>query len=206
MAGEDRLSGGDEPAIVAAPVAPEIAAELPGLGLAWCAFAVTEPLARSPAAVRGRLRALSDRHRGAQAIVLRSRPIAHAYRVLFRHLGLDPDVRRIPVEEYVVERLRAGGFVSRHRLADALLVATVETHVGVWALDADRVAGELRLALDDGRVVVADAAGAVAEVFAPPESVVAGTRRVLVYAVVAPGVPELAVEEALWTAWDLLVT
>jgi DNA/RNA-binding domain of Phe-tRNA-synthetase-like protein len=202
MAGEDRLS---EPPLVAAPVAPEIAAELPGLGLTWCAFAVdADPLARSPAALRARLRALSDRHRGAQAIVLRSRPIAHAYRVLFRHLGLDPDVRRIPVEAYVVERLRAGAFASRHRLADALLAATVETHVGVWALDADRVAGELRLALDDGRVVVADAAGVVAEVFAPPPGVVSGTRRVLLYAVVAPGVPELAVEEALWTAWDLL--
>lgn len=194
-----------EPAVVAAPVAPEIAAELPGLGLAWCAFAVAgDPLARSPAALRARLRVLSDRHRGAQAIVLRSRPIAHAYRVLFRHLGLDPDERRIPVEEYVVERLRAGTFASRHCLADALLAATVETHVGVWALDADRVAGELQLALDDGRVVVADATGPVADLFAPPESVTAATRRLLLYAVMAPHVPDLAVEEALWTAWDLL--
>jgi DNA/RNA-binding domain of Phe-tRNA-synthetase-like protein len=204
MAGEDRLS---EPELVPAPVAPELAAELPGLGLIWCAFSVADnPLARSPAALRARLRSLSDRHRGAQAIVLRSRPIAHAYRVLFRHLGLDPDVTRIPVEEYVVERLRAGAFVSRNRLADALLAATVETHVGVWALDADRVAGELRLAVWDGRVVVADETGAVADAFAPPDSVTSAARRVLLYAVVAPGVPELAVEEALWTAWDLLVT
>jgi DNA/RNA-binding domain of Phe-tRNA-synthetase-like protein len=204
MAGEDRLS---EPALVAAPVAPELAAELPGLGLMWCAFSVADnPLARSPAALRARLRSLSDRHRGAQAIVLRSRPIAHAYRVVFRHLGLDPDVSRIPVEAYVVERLRAGAFVSRNRLADALLAATVETHVGVWALDADRVAGELRLALDDGRVVVADAAGVVAEVFAAPPPVTPDARRLLLYAVVAPRVPELAVEEALWTAWDLLTS
>ena len=204
MAGEDRLS---EPDVVAAPVAPELAAELPGLGLMWCAFAVSgDPLARSPAALRARLRTLSDRHRGAQAIVLRSRPIAHAYRVLFRHLGLDPDIRRVPVEEYVVERLRAGEFASRHRLADALLAATVETHVGVWALDADRVAGELRLELDDGRVVVADATGPVAEVFAPPPPVTSEARRLLLYAVLAPRVPDLAVEEALWTAWDLLVT
>jgi DNA/RNA-binding domain of Phe-tRNA-synthetase-like protein len=203
MAGEDRLS---EPEVVTAPVAPEIAAELPGLGLMWCAFSIPgDPLARSPVALRARLRALSDRYRGAQAIVLRSRPIAHAYRVLFRHLGLDPDVRRVPVEDYVVERLRAGAFASRSVLADALLVATVETHVGVWALDADRVAGELRLALDDGRVVVADEAGAVAELFAPPMSVTSGTRRLLLYAVTARRVPELAVEEALWTAWDLLV-
>jgi hypothetical protein len=202
MAGEDRLS---EPAVVTAPVAPELAAELPGLGLMWCAFPVAgDPLARSPAALRERLRALSDRHRGAQAIVLRSRPIAHAYRVLFRHLGLDPDVRRIPVEAYVVERLRAGAFASRSRLADALLAATVETHVGVWALDADRVAGELRLAVLDGRVVVGDGTGAVADLFAPPPPVTSAARRLLLYAVVAPRVPDLAVEEALWTAWDLL--
>jgi DNA/RNA-binding domain of Phe-tRNA-synthetase-like protein len=203
VAGEDRLS---EPPVQTAPVAAEIAAELPGLGLAWCAFALAgDPLARSPAALRARLRALSDRTGGAQAIVLRSRAIPHAYRVLFRHLGLDPDVRRIPVEDHVVERLRAGGFASRSRLADALLAATVETEVGVWALDADRVAGDLRLALAGGRVVVADATGPVADVFTPPPvAVTSATRRLLLYAVSAPGVPGLAVEEALWTAWDLL--
>jgi DNA/RNA-binding domain of Phe-tRNA-synthetase-like protein len=203
VAGEDRLT---EPAVTAAPVAPEIAAELPGLGLAWCAFAVTgDPLARSPAALRTRLKTLSDRSGGAQAIVLRTRSIPHAYRVLFRHLGLDPDVRRIPVEAHVVERLRAGGFASRSHLADALLAATVETEVGVWALDADRVAGELSVALHAGRVVVADATGAVAELFgAPSVPVTSATRRLILYAVSAPGVPDLAVEEALWTAWDLL--
>jgi DNA/RNA-binding domain of Phe-tRNA-synthetase-like protein len=203
MAGEDRLS---EPPVQQAAVAAEIAAELPGLGLAWCAFAVArDPLARSPAGLRTRLRALSDRYGGAQAIVLRSRSIPHAYRVLFRHLGLDPDVRRIPVEAHVVERLRAGGFATRSHLADALLAATVETEVGVWALDADRVAGGLRLELDDGRVVVADATGSVADLFAPPSApVTTATRRLIVYAVSAPGVPDLAVEEALWTAWDLL--
>ncbi len=76
--------------------------------------------------------------------------------------------------------------------------------MGVWALDANRVAGELQLALDDGRVVVADATGPVADLFAPPEGVTAATRRLLLYAVLAPRVPDLAVEEALWTAWDLL--
>jgi hypothetical protein len=194
-----------EPPIVAAPVAAEIAAELPGLGLAWCAFAVTEdPLGRSPAALRARLRALSDRHRGAQAIALRSRAIPHAYRTLFLQLGLEPDSRRIPVEALMVERLRLGAYPERARLPDALAAATVETEVGVWALDADRVAGELRLELYDGRVTVADATGPVADLFAEPEGVTRATRRLLLYAVRAPGVPDLAVEEALWTAWDLL--
>jgi DNA/RNA-binding domain of Phe-tRNA-synthetase-like protein len=206
MAGEDRVS--QEPAVVPAPVADEIAAELPGLGLAWCTFAVAgDLLGRAPAGLGARLRALSDRHRGAQAIALRSRAIPHAYRVLFRHLGLEPDVRRIPVEELMVERLRLGAYPSRGRLPDALAVATVETEVGVWALDADHVAGGLRLALAAGRVVVADAAGPVAALFSPPagdRAVTPATRRVLLYAVLAPGVPDIAVEEALWTAWDLL--
>ena len=208
MAGEDRV--GDEPAIVPAPVDPEIAAELPGVGLAWCAFAVSgDPLGRSPDGARARLRALSDRHRGARAIALRGRAIPHAYRTLFRHLGLEPDVQRIPVERLTVERLQAGAYRSRGRLADALAIATIETEVGVWALDADRVAGELRLALAAGRVVVADAAGPLADAFAIPageQAVTAATRRVLVFAVVAPDVPRIAVEEALWTAWDLLVS
>ena len=197
-----------EPPIAAGAVDPAIATELPGLGLAWCAFALSaDPLGRSPAALRERLRALSDRHRGAQAIALRSRAIPHAYRVLFRDLGLEPDVQRIPVEALMVERLRRGAYPSRGWLADALAVATVETEVGVWALDADRVAGEPRIDLRHGRVVVADGAGRVADLFAEPAGERAagrGTRRVLLYCVRAPDVPELAVEEALWTAWDLL--
>jgi DNA/RNA-binding domain of Phe-tRNA-synthetase-like protein len=218
MAGEDRLRA-QEPAVVAAPVAPEIAAELPGLGLAWCALSVTDdPLARSPAALRERLRALSDRHRGAQAIVLRSRPIAHAYRVLFRHLGMDPDVRRVPVEAAALERLQRGGFPVRNRVDDALLVATVETGVGVWALDAATLHGEPGIGSAGGRVVVADGSASlrsspasprrtVAQLFGAPvpeHAVTRATRRVALYAVLAPGVPDMAVEEALWTAWEMM--
>ena len=55
-----------------------------------------------------------------------------------------------------------------------------------------------------GRVVVADATGRVADLFALPPAVTRDTRRVLLYAVRAPKVPRIAVEEALWTAWDLL--
>jgi DNA/RNA-binding domain of Phe-tRNA-synthetase-like protein len=201
---------GEEPPIRAAAVDAALAAELPGLGLRWCAFALAgDPLRRSPAELRARLRALADRHRGAQAIALRSRAIPHAYRVLFRHLGLEPDVRRIPVEAAVVERLVHGGFPSRGLLEDALLIATVDTETGVWALDADRVSGEPRLVLDGGRVVVADATGPLADVFAPPAgplAVTRATRRALVYAVLATGVPEIAAEEALWTVWELTST
>ena len=190
-----------EPPILAGAIDPRIAGELPGLGLSWCAFEVdADPLRRSPTELRARLRRLSDRWRGADAIALRSRPIPHAYRVLFRSLGLEPDVDRVPVEAYVLERLRRGAFPSRGVLADALLLGCVETGVGVWACDA---AGPLRLALADERVSVVNDAGVIARAFSAPPPVT--SRHLTVFAVTAAGVPPIAVEEALWTAWDLLV-
>jgi hypothetical protein len=192
-----------EPVVRAGAVEPAISAELPGLGLAFCSLAISgDPLRRSPPELRARLRALSDRHRGAQAIVLRSRPIPHAYRVLFRHLGMEPDVRRIPVEELVLGRLLAGTFESRGLLADALATATIETEVGVWALDGEH---ELGLAQDGGTIVVASHGGRVAELFALPDAPIARAARTLtLYAILAPGVPHIAVEEALWIAAELV--
>ncbi len=191
-----------EPPVIAGAVDPRIAAELPGLGLAWCTFEVADdPLRRSSPALRGRLRRLADRRRGPDAIALRSRPIPHAYRVLFRTLGLEPDVDRIPAEAYLVERLTRGGYPSRGVLADALLIACVETEVGVWALPGSL---EPRLALAGERVVVAAGDGTVAPVFASPEPVGHDARALTLYAIVAPAVPAIAVEEALWTAWDVV--
>ena len=94
-----------EPPIHTGDVEAAIASELPGLGLLWCEFEVAgDVLRRSPPALRERLRGLSDRHRGATALALRSRSIPHAYRALFRHIGLDPDEDRIPVEADVPEQ------------------------------------------------------------------------------------------------------
>jgi hypothetical protein len=192
-----------DPPVRAGAVEPTISAELPGLGIAFCSLALAgDPLRRSPPELRARLRALSDRHRGAQAIALRSRAIPHAYRVLFRHLGLEPDTRRIPVEELVVGRLLAGVYESRGLLADALATATVETEVGVWAMAGER---ELRLAQEGGRIVIADAGGRAGELFAPPdEPVTRAARTLTLYAILAPGVPDIAVDEALRIAADLL--
>jgi len=192
-----------EPVVRAGAVEPAISRELPGLGIAFCSLAISgDPLRRSPAELRARLRALSDRHRGAQAIVLRSRPIPHAYRVLFHHLGMEPDVRRIPVEELVLGRLLAGAFESRGLLPDALATATIETEVGVWALEGEH---EPRLALQDGVVLVASGAGRVAELFALPDTPVTRSARTLtLYAILANDVPRIAVEEALWIAAELI--
>jgi hypothetical protein len=121
----------------------EVEEELPGLRLVH-ARATAAPTGRgSPPAVRERLRELSNRWGGAHAINLRQRPVAAAYRVFFRHIGLDPDVVHTPIEEAMLARMMQGGFHSNHLLADALLIALVDTGVPVWALDATTLDGPL---------------------------------------------------------------
>ncbi|HEX4280610.1 MAG TPA: hypothetical protein VHZ27_07560, partial [Solirubrobacteraceae bacterium] len=97
---------------------PELADEFPGLRLIWTD--VEARVRRSTAAVKGRLRELSDRFRGGGVVAMRTQPIPHAYRTFFRQVGLDPDAARIPSEEAAVRRLLQGGFRSRDALADAL--------------------------------------------------------------------------------------
>jgi DNA/RNA-binding domain of Phe-tRNA-synthetase-like protein len=187
-------------------VAPPIAAEFPALGVRWLDVAAAP--SRTPRDVRDRLAHLSDRWRGAQAIALRRQPIAHAHRVFFRHIGLDPDVQRVPQEEVVVRRLLDGAFKARGLPADALTIACVETGVGVWALDAGALDGPLAIALDEtGRIAVCDAAGPLAALFEAPAAragVSPGTRAMRLYAIRVPGVPELFVREALELAAELL--
>jgi hypothetical protein len=186
-------------------VAARLAEELPGLGLSWIAFDVSGDVTRrSSPALRQRLRRAADRVRGADAVALRTRPIPHAYRVVSRSVGLEPDVERVPVEQYMLERIKRGGFPSRGVLADALLLATIETEVGVWALDAAPVTGALGLDLAGDRVVVADEAAPIVRAFGAPPDVLPSCRRLVLYALVAPGVPAVAVEEALWVAWDVV--
>ncbi len=186
-------------------VAAPIAEEFPALGLLW--LDVEAAPARTPAEVRARLAHLSDRWRGAQAVALRRQPVAHAHRVFFRHIGLDPDVERVPQEELVVRRLIDGGFVARGLPADALTIACVETGVGAWALDAAQVGGGLQLDVDGaGRIAVCDGAGPLAPLFGAVEraAVTKATRVLRLYAIRAPGVPELFVREALELAAELI--
>jgi hypothetical protein len=192
----------EDPPLVAVAIDPRIAEEHPGLRV-WTAR-IAARTARTPPELRERLRLLADRLRGPEAVALRSRPVPWAYRVLYRHLGLDPDAVRTPVEELVLERLMAGRFSPRGLPDDALALATLETGVPVWALDADRLEGALLLAPDaGGRLVLADDAGAVAVLFQPPLPERAPgrhTRALALLAVQAPGVDDMFVEEAVWTA------
>jgi DNA/RNA-binding domain of Phe-tRNA-synthetase-like protein len=195
----------------------ELAAEFPDLRVAW----VEVPAAAgvSPASLRERLRELSNRLHGAQAVALRGRDVPHAYRVFFRHVGLDPDVVRTPVEALTLERLMHGEYPSRGRLPDALVIACVETGVPVWALDAERISGPPGVrparagealegtALAPGRLVLADADRPLAVLFDSPSAPCAPdrrTRRFVLVSVVVPGVPALYAEEALWMAGEAL--
>lgn len=196
-------------------VAPHIASEFPGLGIAW--VEVDAKPGKSPEPVRRRLRDLSDRTNGAQAIRLRERPIPWAYRVFYRQIGLDPDRTRTAVEQLMLDRLHDGGFLSRGLPADALDIAIVETGVALRAFDADRIVGSLcirdsapgeKLAglgseMAQGTLTIADEMKPVGLLFgstAEGYGVERGTRRIAIAAVQVKGVPQIAVEEALWMA------
>ena len=196
-------------------------AEYPELRL-WSARVPVVP-GRSNPGLRERLRVLSSRMTGAQAVPMRTDPIPHAYRVFYRHVGLDPDTDRTPVEAAVVNRLLHGGFRSRGLVEDALLIAVAETGVPLWALDDSTLDGPLGIRpagpaesigrgelADDAlpnRLVVADAAGPVAELFGDPPAAHAPGREtgvVRMYAVQVAGVPAIHVDEAFWLACEAL--
>src|SRR3954452_7460243 len=147
---------------------PALADEFPGLSIHTTVLEASP--GRSPDALRERLRTLSDRMGGAQAIQLRQQPIPWASRVFFRHTGLDPDTTRTPIEQLIFERIHDGSFKSRNRVEDALTIAMVEVGVAMQAFDAERVEGRVGLRLStekepfegrvtplpDGTIVVAD--------------------------------------------------
>jgi len=201
---------------------PEVEAELPQLRLLIAEVEVARAgslVGVSPPDVLDRLRERSSRFRGARAVSIRREPVPAAYRVFYRHIGLDPDIERTPIEAIVLERMLRGGFLSGGLLADVLLIALADTGVPVWALDSETLDGQpgirpsdegeplgrarAALPLPHARLVVADAAGALALLFgepAAPHAPRARSRRLTLYAVQVPGVPTLFCEEALWSA------
>jgi DNA/RNA-binding domain of Phe-tRNA-synthetase-like protein len=203
-------------------VAPSVRDEFPGLRLQWATVAARRR--DSPRPVVRMLKQLSSRYRGASVVTMRTKPIPQAYRAFFRQIGLDPDVDRIPSEAAAVQRLLHGGFRSVELIADACLIALIETGVPVWALDADRVdAGGLGIRvtteadaaqaqaderyLEPGTLAVADSSTVHSLLFAAPDpvhGVGARTERVALFAVGVDGVPAVHLEEALWICLELL--
>lgn len=197
----------------------ELAAEFPGLALHWIAFDGRS--GHAPAEVKQRLRETSNRVSGGRAIQMRQAAVPEAYRVFFRQVGINPDERRTPFEQIVLDRLKHGGFRSRSLLDDAITIATFETGVALTAFDADRITlplglriaepGELLGAagrpLSSGQILVVDAQRPLQVLFAdmdPDAGVTTETRRMAVAAVQVQDVPDIAVEEALWTVEEMV--
>jgi DNA/RNA-binding domain of Phe-tRNA-synthetase-like protein len=201
-------------------VEAELAGDFPELGLVHAPLEARPR--KSPPDVQERLRRLADRYTGAKVIHMRQDAVPWAYRVFSRQVGIDPDTDRTPVEAIAVERLRHGGLKSENLVDDALTIAIAETGVPVFALDADKVEGELglRLArageqltgvrpLSERQLVVADDRRPVAMVLgevAHDAGVTWDTQRMTLCALRVKGVPPIAVEEALWTAAETLYT
>jgi DNA/RNA-binding domain of Phe-tRNA-synthetase-like protein len=200
-------------------VEPELAAEFPGLAIHWVTLEAGS--GRSPQPVRERLKEMSNRIGGPRAVQMRQEPIPWAYRVFFRQVGIDPDQRRTPIEQLVLDRLQHGGFRSRNLLDDAIDIAVFETAVPIIAFDADRVNGGLGLRvsregelmgeagrpLSSGQIVIADRERALAVLFAdldPDCGVTPRTKRMLLSAVQVEGVPDISIEEALWTVAEIV--
>jgi DNA/RNA-binding domain of Phe-tRNA-synthetase-like protein len=203
-------------------VAADLQEEFPELRLLTGTLAATR--GRTPPGLKARLSHLANRLRGAEAVLMRTRPIPHAYRVFFRHIGLDPDATRTPVEAAAMDRLISGAYDAGGRVANALLLGLVETGVPVWAVDDAALDGPLGVRpavageqlgsgeyandLPVGRLVVADASGPVAVLFgdvAPGREVTGRTQRLRLFAVGVAGVPAIHVEEALWACAEAVV-
>jgi hypothetical protein len=203
-------------------LAHDVEVELPELTLLSCEVQVARRgslTGDSPPDIEARLRAFSSRVRGAKAVGLRREPVPAAYRVFFRHIGIDPDIDRTPIEAAVLERMLRGGFPTGGLLEDVLLISLLDTGVPVWALDTSTVDGPLGVRtsgegeplgrssdpplLAEGRLVVADAGGALAVLFgdvAPGHRPPGRAERLTLFAVRVAGVPALYAEEALWSA------
>jgi len=212
MAAADRRTG-REPRSTFGWVAPRIAEEFPGLGISW--IEVEGRPGRSPRPVVDRLAETSNRFYGAHAVHMRERPIPWAYRVFFRQIGLDPDRTRTPVEQLALDRLQHGAFRTHGLPDDALTIATVETGIALRAFDAAQIEGALCIRdsapgealpgrpgeLAHGTLIVADERGPVGLLFGATgegREVGRGTRRIAVAALQVEGVPQIAVDEALW--------
>jgi DNA/RNA-binding domain of Phe-tRNA-synthetase-like protein len=110
-----------------------------------------------------------------------------------------------------------GRFRSQNRLDDALTIAIAEVGVAVQAFDADKVSGRIgmRLSADDeqfegrtsalptGTIVIADEERPLAILFgavAKGRQVTRASKRTTLVAIRVKGVPDVALEEALWVA------
>jgi DNA/RNA-binding domain of Phe-tRNA-synthetase-like protein len=207
-------------AVARGEIAPELASELPGLDVYWLTVAARP--AKTPRAVRRRMRDLADRIDGATVIQSRQDTVPWSYRVLWRRLGVDPDSDRTPIEALMLQRLEHGGLPSRGLPDDAIVVATLETGVPIVVADAAKLSGapglrpaaaeetlggDLERPLRPGEVVYADERGPIARLdgeVAADRAVGDATVEMAVWALAAANVSQIEIDEALWIASDML--
>jgi TetR/AcrR family transcriptional regulator len=175
----------------------------------------------SPPAVRRRLDDTTRRLTAAAAIGDRGESTPWAYRVFARRLGIDPDEPQRAVEAAALRKGAGEWPPAGDLVEDALLIAVAQTGVPVLAFDAAELDGELWLrraragerlagdsrAIPEGRPVLSATVRAVAAPFGPVDAaapVTAGTERIALAALQVKGVPEMSVEEALWTVVEIL--
>lgn len=205
-------------ALTRAVVSSDLRADFPELSI-WTAEVTATP-SPSPDAVRHRLEAAGERLTGADAIGTRSESTPWAYRVFARRVGIDPDEAEHAVEAAALQRAHPGG-AGGALPGDAQLIAVAETGVPVLAFDSDKLEGDLWLrraqpgerigpghgqAIAPGRPVLADRTRPVAIPFGPADSAVAvsaATKHMTFVALQVKGVPDVGVEEALWTVVEI---
>src|SRR4051794_26547 len=196
-------------------VASDLRADFPELPI-WIAEAPAR-MQPSPPPVERRLATAGERLTGAEAIGSRNESTPWAYRVFARRVGIDPDGAESAVEAAALQRtseLPASGTVP----GDAQLIAVAENGVPVLALDADRLDGELWLRraipgerigdrpVEPGRPVLADRTRVLATPFGDVDGAAAvteETERMTFMALQVKGVPDVGVEEALWTVVEI---
>lgn len=185
------------------PVAEEISAEFPGLGLLTCG--VNAAKASSPGVVQ-ELDALSQRLNGPKAVHAAAEPVAAAYRALRVGLGMDPDADGASLESIIKRRLIEGGYRSQGQPIDAITITTVETGVPIQALSAHGANWSLGIDPVTQAVALFSDSQALTTLFSESTSSSAvqkdsGSTQLL--AVVAPGVLPEVVALALDRARDL---
>jgi hypothetical protein len=193
----------------------DLLVDFPGIGL-FALPAAADAGARSR--VASRLEHLSGRIDGRNVASIPLTPIHAAYRRLARQLGLDPDRDGTPLAPLLRERIIEGRLRSHGDVADACACALLETGVPVFALPFGDVTGDLGLALARGgerlpgdaapladrTLVVSDVARPLALALLTQALTPADPGPVVLYAIRAPAVSVLVVEEALWVAAGLL--
>jgi hypothetical protein len=115
-----------------------------------------------------------------------------------------------------MDRLRDGAFKSRGLPQDAVNIAIVETGVALRAFDGEQVGRlcirdtapgerlpEERGELSQGTLVIADERGPIGRLFGEAtdwDGIERVSRRLTIVALQVNGVPQIAVDEALWMA------